>query len=117
MTHVVFSLPSNTLSPHAPFYLLLAFLLDTFAHSIGKSVKTVDLLFEETGVSVKEIAQKTGLKAARIEAIALGRLTPSPRERNLIAQAFSVGVSEISWGHTMVPRNVRYHRFGLKEDF
>jgi hypothetical protein len=28
-----------------------------------------------------------------------------------------VGVDQISWGHTMNPRNVRYHRFGLKEDF
>ena len=112
-----FPCPPIHFSHIAHYTYCLVYLLDTFAHSTGKSVKTVDLLFEETGVSVKEIAQKTGLKAARIEAIALGRWTPSPRERNLIAQAFSVGVSEISWGHTMVPRNVRYHRFGLKEDF
>ena len=117
MAHMVFPL-TPTHSPYLPHFPYCSeWLLDTFAHSTGKSVKTVDLLIEETGVSVKEIAQRTGLNAARIEAIALGRWTPSPRERSQIAQALGVRVSEISWGHTMVPRNVRYHRFGLKEDF
>ena len=117
MAHMVFPL-TPTHSPYLPHFPYCSeWLLDTFAHSTGKSVKTVDLLIEETGVSVKEIAQRTGLNAARIEAIALGRWTPSPRERSQITQALGVRVSEISWGHTMVPRNVRYHRFGLKEDF
>lgn len=78
---------------------------------------TVDILFEEAGLWIEDIAERTGLTEERVEAIAFGRWTPSPDERHRIAQAFSVSVNEVSWGHTMDPRNVRYRRFGLKEDF
>ena len=46
-----------------------------------------------------------------------GRWTPSPDERAAIAAALGVRVEEVSWGHSMNPRNIRYHRFGLKESF
>ena len=80
-------------------------------------MKTIDLLFEETGLSVETIAERTQLSAERIEAIAHGRWTPSPDERQRLADAFGVPIDDISWGHTMAPRVVRYHRFGLREGF
>lgn len=80
-------------------------------------MKTVDILFDETGLTVEDIAERSGLHAERVEAIALGRWTPSPAERVMIADAFDVTIEEVSWGHTMDPRNIRYRRFGLKEDF
>jgi hypothetical protein len=80
-------------------------------------MKTVDLLFEENGCVVEDIAERTGLAPERVEAIAVGRWLPSPREREKIAAAFGVPVDAISWGHTMDPRNVRYRRFGMKEHF
>lgn len=80
------------------------------------SVKTVDVLFEETGLTVEDIAEATHLSAERIEAIALGRWLPSPSERNKVAEALHVSISDISWGHTVDPRNIRYRRFGLKEE-
>ena len=82
-----------------------------------KRMKTVDLLFEESGLMVEGVSELSKLQPERVEAIALGRWTPSPAERQKIAQAFGVSVGEISWGHTMDPRNVRYRRFGLKEEF
>jgi transcriptional regulator with XRE-family HTH domain len=80
-------------------------------------MKTVDMLFEEAGCVVEDIAERTGLPPGRVEAIAVGRWLPNPREREKIAAAFGVPVDEVSWGHTMDPRNVRYRRFGLKETF
>jgi len=80
-------------------------------------MKTVEALLETTDLALDELAEKAGLPFERALAIADGRWTPSPAERNKIAAAFGVPVTEISWGHTMNPRNVRYHRFGLKEDF
>jgi transcriptional regulator with XRE-family HTH domain len=80
-------------------------------------MKTVEHLLEETNYSIEEIAQRAGLPPERVLAIADGRWTPSPRERERIAAAFGVPVEEISWGHTMNPRNIRYGRFGLKENF
>jgi transcriptional regulator with XRE-family HTH domain len=78
---------------------------------------TIEFLLEKTGLSIEEIAQRSGLTMARVEAIAMGRWLASPSEREKMAQAFGVPVEEISWGHTMNPRNVRYRRFGLKENF
>ena len=78
---------------------------------------TVDVLLETTGLMVEDLAERSGLPEERVEAIALGRWTPSPWERLRIAEAFDVPVDDVAWGHTMDPRNVRYHRFGLKEDF
>ena len=81
------------------------------------TMKTIDLLFDERELSIKDVAERSGLTEQRIEAIALGRWTPSPDERRRVAAALDVAEDEISWGHTMDPRNVRYHRFGMKEKF
>ncbi|MCL6503475.1 MAG: helix-turn-helix transcriptional regulator [Pirellulales bacterium] len=80
-------------------------------------MRTVEHLLETTGLTIDEIARRSGLRPERVEAIAMGRWTPSPQERERIAAAFGMQVDEISWGHTMNPRNVRYRRFGLKENF
>lgn len=80
-------------------------------------MKTIDLLFDETGMTIEDAAERANLPVARVEAIAVGRWTPSPEERRRIAGAFSIDVDEISWGHTMDPRNIRYRQFGLKENF
>lgn len=78
-------------------------------------MKTVDRLFEETGLAIEDVAERAGLPLSRVEAIALGRWTPSPSERRRMAAAFGVETEEISWGHSMDPRNIRYRRFGFKD--
>lgn len=80
-------------------------------------MKTIDLLFEELCVTIDDIAERAGLEPARVEAIALGRWTPAPEERRRIAAAFGLAVDDISWGHSLDPRNLRYRRFGLQENF
>jgi transcriptional regulator with XRE-family HTH domain len=80
-------------------------------------MKTIDLLFDESHLTIEDIAERSRLTPERVEAIAVGRWTPSPQERQRIAAAFGVSIDEISWGHNMDPRNIRYHRFGLKENF
>lgn len=76
---------------------------------------TVDVLIELQGLSIARLAAAANIDPARMEAIVDGRWTPSPAERGRIAAAFGMTVEDISWGHTMSPRNVRYHRFGLPE--
>lgn len=80
-------------------------------------MKTVEHLLELMQVSIEDIAERARLPLERVVAIAEGRWTPSPHERDRIAEAFGMPVSDISWGHTMSPRNIRYGRYGLKEDF
>ncbi len=78
-------------------------------------MKTVDCLLEDAGWAVEDLAERAKLTNERAEAIALGRWTPSPAERLRIAAAFNIASEEVSWGHTMDPRNVRYRRFGFKD--
>jgi transcriptional regulator with XRE-family HTH domain len=79
-------------------------------------MKTIDVLLEEQGLALDELAERAGLPIERVEAIVDGRWTPSPREREKLAAALGVPIADVSWGHSMNPRNVRYHRYGLKEN-
>ena len=76
---------------------------------------TVDVLVDRQGLTFAQLAHAAALTVERIDAIVNGRWTPSPEERVRIAAALGVAVKEISWGHTINPRNVRYHRYGLPE--
>ena len=80
-------------------------------------MKTIDVLFEETQLTIDDVADRSQLPLARVEAIAVGRWTPSPEERLRLAEAFGVTVDDVSWGHSMDPRHIRYRRFGLRENF
>jgi transcriptional regulator with XRE-family HTH domain len=62
-------------------------------------IRTVADLCREQNLSVAELAQRSGLDDGRVAAIALGRWTPSPAERQKIAAALGVAVDQIAWGH------------------
>ncbi len=62
-------------------------------------IRTVADLCREQTIDVAELAQRSGLDDGRVTAIALGRWTPSPAERQKIAAVFGVAVDEIAWGH------------------
>ena len=62
--------------------------------------RTVADLCTEQKIDVAELAKRTGLDEGRVIAIALGRWTPSPAERQKIAAAFGVATTDIAWGHS-----------------
>jgi len=62
--------------------------------------KTVDELCQEHKITVKELTEKSGLDEQRVLAIALGRWTPSPAERDRVAAAFGLTRERIAWGHS-----------------
>jgi len=82
-----------------------------------RRITTIDLLLEQSSLSLEQVAELAGITAKRLLAIATGRWTPSPTERQRVAAVIGVEVDDVSWGHTMAPRNIRYHQFGMKEDF
>jgi len=57
-----------------------------------------DLCYEH-GLTVPQLAERSGLEESRVLAIVLGRWTPSPAERRKIAAVFGVALDEIIWGH------------------
>ena len=63
------------------------------------ALKTVSDLCLEHKIDVKQLAERSGLDESRVLAIALGRWTPSPLERDRIAAVFGLNRDEIVWGH------------------
>ena len=78
---------------------------------------TVDRLLETSGLTIEQAALRASLPYERMLAIAEGRWTPSPEERERVAAVFHVAVAEISWGHSVSPRVQRYFGTGLTRDF
>jgi transcriptional regulator with XRE-family HTH domain len=63
------------------------------------STKTVTTLCREKQLSLKQLVEKTGVDEHRIVAILMGRWTPSPSDRDKIAEALGVARDDITWGH------------------
>ena len=61
--------------------------------------KSVHELCTENGVSLEQLADKSDLDLGRVQAIYLLRWTPSPSERQKIANVFGASKDDITWGH------------------
>ncbi len=61
---------------------------------------TVADLCRAANIDVAEFARRADLDEGRVTAIALGRWTPSPAERQKIAAVFNLASNEIAWGHS-----------------
>jgi hypothetical protein len=62
-------------------------------------IQTVADLCRAQSMDVPELAKRSGLEEGRVTAIAMGRWTPSPTERQKIAAVFGVAPDQIAWGH------------------
>jgi transcriptional regulator with XRE-family HTH domain len=62
-------------------------------------VKTVTEWMAERGLGLAELVAVAGLEKRVVEAIAHGRYTPSPQQRQRLAAALGVGPDEVAWGH------------------
>jgi transcriptional regulator with XRE-family HTH domain len=62
-------------------------------------LKSVDELCEQHKIDIKTLAELSGVDEQRVLAIALGRWTPSPSERDKVAAAFGLTRDQIAWGH------------------
>lgn len=61
--------------------------------------RSVDDLCRQSGLTTDALAEAAGLDPSRTAAIALGRWTPSPAERQKVAAALGVAVDDVAWGH------------------
>ncbi len=66
---------------------------------MNDAIKTVEQLCAESGIDAGQLAERSGLDEQRVAAIVLGRWTPSPQERDLIAKVFGLTRDQIAWGH------------------
>jgi transcriptional regulator with XRE-family HTH domain len=74
-----------------------------------ESGKSVDQLCAEMGIDVRQLADKSGVDEQRVLAIALGRWTPSPQERDRIAAVFGLTRDQVAWGHKTPIQHIYGH--------
>jgi transcriptional regulator with XRE-family HTH domain len=61
---------------------------------------SVQKLCKDKGLSLLSLAERSGLDLKRLQSIYLGRWTPSPNERERIAQALDTSSDDIAWEHS-----------------
>lgn len=61
--------------------------------------RSVADLCQMQAITLEQLTEKCGLESSRVQAILLGRWTPSPVERQKIADALAVTVDDVAWGH------------------
>ena len=66
---------------------------------MADTARSVDQLCAQRGIDARQLAELAGLDAQRVQAIVMGRWTPSPTERDKIAAVFGVTRDDITWGH------------------
>jgi transcriptional regulator with XRE-family HTH domain len=66
-------------------------------------------LCREHSVSIEVLADRSGLDVTRVTAIVMGRWTPSPAERQKIAEVFTLSIYEIGWGHSTPIQHIYGH--------
>lgn len=64
---------------------------------------------KEKGLSLLEIAEQSGLDLLRVQAIYLGRWTPSPAERAKVASVLEVEIEDVAWGHQTPIQHIYGH--------
>ena len=71
--------------------------------------KSVSDLCQEHKIDFKELAERAGLEEGRVLAIALGRWTPSPAERDKVSAVFGLSREQIAWGHKTPIQHIYGH--------
>ena len=71
--------------------------------------RTVEQLCNECGIDVRQLAERSGVDEQRVLAIAMGRWTPSPQERDRIAAVFGLTREQITWGHKTPIQHIYGH--------
>jgi hypothetical protein len=71
--------------------------------------KSVDELCREHEIEFSDLTERSGLDGQRVLAIMMGRWTPSPKERQAIADVFGVTIDDISWGHKTPIQHIYGH--------
>lgn len=71
--------------------------------------ESVAQLCERCQVTLAQLVERSGLEESRVQAIVLGRWTPSPQERQKIAAVFEVSTEDISWGHKTPIQHIYGH--------
>ena len=71
------------------------------------NMKPIARYMEEMGISLDQLVKSAGLDAKLVAAIVSGNYTPSPAQRQRLADALGVAKDEISWEHSVPVQHLR----------
>jgi transcriptional regulator with XRE-family HTH domain len=71
--------------------------------------KSLAAWLTERGMTLPELIDATGMDRRIVEAIAHGRYTPSPQQRERLAAALGLTPDDIQWGHTTAVEHMYGH--------
>jgi transcriptional regulator with XRE-family HTH domain len=74
-----------------------------------ETLKSVEELCASHRLTPAQLAERAGLDEQRVLAIALGRWTPSPDERDRVAGVFGLSREQIAWGHKTPIQHIYGH--------
>jgi hypothetical protein len=80
---------------------------------VMEQVKTVAQWMAERGLGLPELVEASALSARVVEAIVLGRFTPSPDQRASLSAVLGVRTDQVAWGH----QNPVEHMYGHGPQF
>jgi transcriptional regulator with XRE-family HTH domain len=63
----------------------------------------------ERNLRLDDLLESTGLDRKVLDAIIHGRYTPSPQQRQRLAQALGVDLARIAWGHSQQVEHIHGH--------
>jgi transcriptional regulator with XRE-family HTH domain len=72
-------------------------------------VKTIAEWMAERGLRLAELVEASALDRRVVEAIAHGRYTPSPQQRQRLSAALGVSPEQVAWGHVAQVEHVYGH--------
>ncbi len=62
-------------------------------------VKTPQQWMTERGLAIDDLVARSRIDTRALDAILHGRYTPSPQQRQALAEALGVSVEQVAWGH------------------
>jgi len=72
-------------------------------------IKTLADWMAQRGIGLAELVDASGLEGRVVEAVACGRYTPSPQQRQRLAAALGIGPEQVAWGHLAPVEHVYGH--------
>lgn len=70
-------------------------------------MQSIARFLEETGLSVSDLVAASKLDAKLVKAVVAGNYIPSPSQRERLAAALGVAVTDISWEHAVAVQHLR----------
>ena len=67
--------------------------------AVMSQVRTLAEWMAEKGIDLAGLVEASALDGRVVEAIACGRYTPSPQQRQRLAGALGVDPEQVAWGH------------------